>query len=170
MAIDARKSMPWSRRRALAAATSVLAAMALAASMAGRGCRVDEDDPIGAVRDFTAAAATEDHEALFDLLGPGTRAGLDAAARRATDLAGGAHRFDAIDMLSVGKASASPRELRMIERKDDRAVVEIVGPGGEAARLVTVHVDGAWRIELPEYAQPAAPAPGPAQEPALERR
>jgi hypothetical protein len=151
MAIEARKFMPWSRRRALAAATSVLAAMALAASMAGRGCLVGEDDAVGAVHAFAAAAKAEDHEALFELLGPATRAGLDAAARRATDLAGGAHRFDAIDMLSIGKASASPRELRVIERKDDRAVVEIVGSGGERARLVTVHVDGAWRIELPEY-------------------
>jgi hypothetical protein len=161
MAIDARKSMPWSRRRALAAAISVLAAMALAASMAGRGCRVDEDDPIGAVRAFAAAAGAEDHEALFELLGPATRAGLDAAARRATDLAGGAHRFDAIDMLSIGKTSASPGELRMIERKDDRAVVELVGPSGERARLVTVHVDDAWRIELPEYAPERAPEAAP---------
>ncbi|HWN67677.1 MAG TPA: hypothetical protein VNM90_08550 [Haliangium sp.] len=151
--------MPWSRRRALAAATSVLAAMALAASMAGRGCRVDGDDPIGAVRAFADAASAEDHEALFELLGPATRAGLEAAARRATDLAGGAHRFDAIDMLSIGTASTSQRELRMTERNDDRAVVELVATSGERARLVTVHVDGAWRIELPEYA--SGPASGP---------
>ena len=155
--------MPWSRRRALAAATSVLAAMALAASMAGRGCRVDGDDPIGAVRAFADAASAEDHEALFELLGPATRAGLEAAARRATDLAGGAHRFDAIDMLSIGKASTSQRELRMIERKDDRAVVELVATSGERARLVTVHVDGAWRVELPEYAPEPAPEPSGAR-------
>lgn len=158
MAIDARKLMPWSRRRALAAAISVVAAMALAASMAGRGCRVGEDDAVAAVRAFVAAANAEDHEALFELLGPDTRAGLAAAARRATDLAGGAHRFDAIDMLSIGKSKASTRELRLIERQDDRAVVEI-DAGGERARLVTVHVDGAWRIELPEYAY-ATPNPG----------
>lgn len=151
--------MPWSRRRALAAAASVLAAMALAAAMAGRGCRVDEDGPIGAVRAFAAAASAEDHEALFELLGPATRAGLDAAARRATDLAGGAHRFDAIDMLSIGKASVPPRELRMIERKDERAVIEFVDTSGARARLVTVHVDGAWRIELPEYALEPGPEP-----------
>jgi hypothetical protein len=160
MAIDARKLMPWSRRRALAAAISVLAAMALAASIAGRGCRVGEDDAISAVHAFMAAASAEDHEALFELLGPATRAGLAAAARRATDLAGGAHRFDAIDMLSIGKTIASSsRELRVIEREDDRAVVELEA-GGERARLVTVHVDGAWRIELPAYAQHVAPEPG----------
>jgi hypothetical protein len=153
MAIDARKPMPWSRRRALAAATSVLAAMALAASMAGRGCSVDEDGPIGAVQAFTAAASAEDHEALFELLGPATRAGLEAAARRATDLAGGAHRFDAIDMLSIGKpAGAAPRELRVVERADERVVIELVGASDGPARLVAVPVDGAWRIELPEYA------------------
>lgn len=132
--------------------------MALAASMAGRGCLVDGDAAIAAVHAFTAAASSEDHEALFELLGPATRAGLEDAARRATDLAGGAHRFDAIDMLSIGKTSASPRELRVIERKDDRAVIEIVAGSGERARLVTVQVDGTWRIELPEY----APAPAPA--------
>jgi cytochrome c551/c552 len=159
MAIDARKSMPWSRRRALAAATSALAAMALAASMAGRGCRMNEDDASGAVHAFIAAASAEDHEALFELLGPETRAGLDQAARRATDLAGGAHRFDAIDMLSIGKASASSRELRVLEHGDDRAVIEIVSDSGERARLVAVHVEGAWRVELPEYAPPAPPEP-----------
>lgn len=154
--------MPWSRRRALAAATSVLAAMALAASMAGRGCRVDENDATGAVHAFMAAASAEDHEALFELLGPATRAGLDQAARRATDLAGGAHRFEAIDMLSIGKASASSRELRVIEHDDDRAVIEIVSDTGEQARLVAVHVDGAWRVELPEYASDAlAPQTSP---------
>lgn len=165
MAIESRKLMPWPRRRALAAATSVLAAMALAASMAGRGCAVDEDDPIAAVRAFTAAASAEDHEALFELLGPATRAGLDAAARRASDLAGGAHRFDAIDMLRIGRVSASPPELRVIEREHDRAVVESVESSGARTRLVTVLVDGAWRIELPEYAPATGPGPAPTRKP-----
>lgn len=152
MAVDARRSMPWSRRRALAAVTSVLAAMALAASMAGRGCSMDEDEPIAAVRAFAAAASAEDHEALYELLGPTTRAGLEASARRATDLAGGAHRFDAIDMLSIGKAAgAPPRELRVVEREGTHAVVQFLGVSDRPARLMTVYASGAWRIELPEY-------------------
>lgn len=150
MAVETRRSVRWSRRPAVAAIASVLAAMALAASMAGRGCRMAEDDPIAAVRAFAAAAEAEDHEALYELLGPASQARLEAAARRATDLAGGAHRFGAIDMLSIGKADgATLRDFHLVERDEQRAVIEFTGVSGERARLTVMNVNGAWRIELP---------------------
>ena len=136
----------------MAAATSALAAMALAAAMAGRGCRVDANSPEGAVRELVAAVNAEDHEALYELLGPATRARLEAAAKRATDLAGGSNRYSAIDMISIGKGDgATPKDFVIRERGDERAIVELIDTGGERARLTTVYVDGVWRIELPEY-------------------
>lgn len=142
----------WSRRRAMAAATSALAAMALAAAMAGRGCRVDANSPEGAVRELIAAASADDYETLYELLGPATRARLEAAAKRATDLAGGSNRYSAIDMISIGKADgATSKDFVVHEAGNEQAVVEIVEANGERARLTVVHVDDAWRIELPEY-------------------
>lgn len=136
----------------MAAATSALAAMALAAAMAGRGCRVEANSPESAARELVAAANAEDHEALYELLGPATRARLEAAAKRATDLAGGSNRYSAIDMISIGKGDgATPKDFVVREQNEERAVIEIVGANGESARLTTVYVDGVWRIELPEY-------------------
>lgn len=142
----------WSRRRAMAAATSALAAMALAAAMAGRGCRVDANSPEGAVREFVAAAGTDDYEALYDLLGPATRERLEAAAKRATDLAGGSNRYSPIHMISIGKAEGTtPKDIIVQSADDKHAIVEIVDTNGERAQLGVVYIDGAWRIELPGY-------------------
>src|SRR5690606_37707236 len=68
------------KRRALAAAVTALLAVALAAAVAGRGCSSEDDTPEGAVRAFVAAARAGDHEALFELLGPATRARLERSA------------------------------------------------------------------------------------------
>ncbi|ACY12784.1 hypothetical protein Hoch_0143 [Haliangium ochraceum DSM 14365] len=149
-----RRSLPWLRRRAVAAAASVLAAMALAVAMAGRGCEMEGDGPIGAVRAFAAAAQTDDHQQLYELLGPKTRAQLASAAARATELAGGARRFAPIDMLSIGRVEAAPmRDVRVLANDGERATVAFTGEGGRSMQIETVLVgdgDGSgWRVELP---------------------
>ena len=79
-----------SRRSTVAAVTSALAAMALAASFAGRSCRVTQPGPEAAVREMMHAAKTGDRDAVFALLAPATRSRLEVEAKRATDLVGAA--------------------------------------------------------------------------------
>jgi hypothetical protein len=140
-----------SRRSTVAAVASALAAMAVAAAVAGRSCRVTEPGPEVAVRDMVRAAKTGDREAVFELLGPATRARLDAEAKRATDLVGASVRYTAKDLVSIGSSEGTTlTDLTVIEQHDDNAVVEVVSAAGRS-RVDLVRVDGRWRIELPHY-------------------
>lgn len=141
-----------SRRGALAAVASVLAAMALAAAVAGRSCRVTQPGPEAAVRDMIQAAKTDDRDTVFELLTPATRERLDAEARRATDLVGASLRYAAKDLISIGSSDgvADPTDITVLEERGDRAVVEVVSPAGRA-RIDLVRQGGRWRIDLPQY-------------------
>jgi predicted lipid-binding transport protein (Tim44 family) len=141
-----------SRRGALAAVASALAAMALAAAVAGRSCRVTQPGPEAAVRDMIQAAKTGDRGTVFELLTPATRDRLEAEARRATDLVGASQRYTAKDLISIGSsdAAADPTDITVLEEHSERAVVEIVSPAGRA-RVDLVKLEGRWRIDLPQY-------------------
>ena len=140
------------RRSTIAAVASALAAMALAAAVAGRSCRVTQPGPEAAVRDMIQAAKTGDRDAVFELLTPATRERLDAEARRATDLVGASQRYTARDLISIGSSDgvAEPTDITVIEERGERAVVEVVSPTGRA-RLELVKHEGRWRIDLPQY-------------------
>jgi hypothetical protein len=141
-----------SRRSTVAAVASALAAMALAAAVAGRSCRVTQPGPEAAVREMLHAAKTGDRDAVFSLLSPATRTRLDAEAKRATDLVGAATRYTAKDLLSIGSSDgiAAPTDITVLEERGDRASVEVVSPSGRA-RIELVKVEGRWRIDLPQY-------------------
>ena len=144
-----------SRRSTLAAVASALAAMALAAAVAGRSCRVTQPGPEAAVRDMIQAAKTGDRDMVFELLTPATRERLDAEARRATDLVGASQRYRAKDLISIGSSdgAADPTDITVLEEHGDRATVEVVSPAGRA-RVDLVKLDGRWRIDLPQYGGP----------------
>ena len=144
-----------SRRSTLAAVASALAAMALAAGVAGRSCRVTPPGPEAAVRDMIGAARTGNRDVVFELLAPATRERLAAEARRATDLVGASQRYTAKDLISIGSSDGvpDPTDITVLEEHGDRAVVEIVSQGNRA-RVELVKLDGRWRIELPQYGSP----------------
>lgn len=146
------------RRSTVAAVASAIAAMAIAAAVAGRSCRVSQRGPEAAVRDMLQAARTGDVDVVFELLSPATRAGLEAQARRATDLVGGSERFSAKDLVSMGSSDGvpAPTDITVLDELDDRAVVEIVSPAGRA-RVELVRVGGRWLIELPAYGRDLGP-------------
>jgi hypothetical protein len=141
-----------SRRSTVAAVASALAAMALAAAVAGRSCRVTQPGPEVAVREMLQAAKTGDRDAVFALLSPDTHARLEAEAKRATDLVGAAHRYTAKDLVSIGSSDGvpSPTDITVILDRNDRAIVEVVSPAGRS-RMELVKVDGRWLIHLPQY-------------------
>lgn len=143
-----------SRRSTVAAIASAMAAMALAAAVAGRGCRVNDPGPEAAVRDMYQAAKIGDRDAVFELLGPDTRANLEAQAKRSTDLVGGAVRYSAKDLISIGSSEgfAAPTSFNVREFPNDRGEVEVVTSAG-VQRLEMVRVDGHWKIELRAYGQ-----------------
>ena len=138
----------------MAAVGSALAAMALAAAVAGRSCRVTEPGPEAAVHDLLQAAKTGDRDAVFALLSPSTRDRLGGAAKHATELVGASTRYAAKDMISIGSSEhvAPPSDVTVIEERGDGAIVELVSPVGRS-RLDLVKVSGRWLIDLPEYAR-----------------
>jgi hypothetical protein len=141
-----------SRRSTSAAVASALAAMALAAAVAGRSCRVTQPGPEVAVREMLQAAKTGDRDAVYALLAPATRSRLEAEAKRATDLVGAAIRYSPKDLISIGSSDsvAPPTDITVVEERGERAVVEVVSPAGRA-RMELVRVEGRWRIDLPSY-------------------
>lgn len=141
-----------SRRTTIAAITSALAAMALAAAVAGRSCRVSQPGPEAAVRDMLQAAKTGDRDTVFEMLTPATQERLAVQARRATDLVGASTRYTAKDLVSIGSSDgvAAPTDITVLEERSDRAVVEVVSPAGRA-RVELVKIDGRWRIDIPQY-------------------
>ena len=144
-----------SRRSTLAAVASALAAMALAAAVAGRSCRVTQPGPEAAVRDMIQAAKTGDRDAVFELLGPVTQDRLAAQARQATDLVGASQRYTAKDLISIGSSDGvlDPSDITVLDEHGDRATVEVVSPAGRA-RIELVKLGGRWRIDLPPYGGP----------------
>jgi hypothetical protein len=145
-----------SRRSTLAAVASALAAMALAAAVAGHSCRVRQPGPEAAVRDLLQAAKTGDRDAVFELLSAATQDRLAAQARQATDLVGAAQRYTARDLISIGSSEGvpDPTGITVIEEHADRARVEIVSPAGRS-RLDVVKQNGRWRVDLPRYGEPS---------------
>jgi hypothetical protein len=141
------------RRRAIAGATSALAAVALAAAVAGRGCSAEDETPTGVVRAFAQAARAGDREAIFELLGPQTRQRLTEAARRATHLVGGSRRFEPLDLISVGRMGerSVPQRFEMRQQGARAATVEAVDVSGNRSSITVVRVEGGWRVELPDY-------------------
>ena len=142
-----------SRWRAIATAASVLAAMAFAAAMAGRGCRDDMDGPTGAVRQMVTAARAGDGAAVFNLLSPETQERLAAESQRATDLAGSADRYDALNLISIGRTDegTGPKDYKLIEQSSGVALVEVISHGGLREQIRVVKVGSRWLIDLPDY-------------------
>jgi len=139
-----------SRRSTLAAVTSAVAAMAVAAAVAGRSCRVTEPGPDVTVRDLLQAIKNGDRDTAYQLLSPATRARLDVEAKRATDYVGAAVRFSAKDLLSLSSIGPEPSDITVIEEHGDRAVVYVASVSG-GGRIELVRADGGWRIDLPQY-------------------
>ena len=141
-----------SRRVGAAAAVSALAALALAAAVAGRSCRVTDPGPDEAVRDMIRAAKAGERQLVYDLLSPGTQVRLAERAREATEKAGASLRFAAMDLISIGSSEniAPPTDITVLDERNDRAVVEVVSAQGRS-RVDLVRVDGRWLIEMSGY-------------------
>ena len=138
------------RRRLLAALGAVAVALALAIAATGRGCAESDSSPERAAAAFVRAARAGDESAVWELLGPDTRARLEAASQSATDKAGNAHRFTPLELLdvSVPENAYVPVGVRLVSQDAQRARVEVLGPSGQSDAISLVQLAGRWRVEL----------------------
>lgn len=114
------------------------------------GCGGPGRSPESAVRALAEAAEDGDVDAVMKRLGPSTRARLEADARRAAEQAG-RRELDAKDLLAAGWTTPRFRlvEVRLVERRDHRAVVQTRGSHGESERVELVEEPDGWKVELP---------------------
>jgi hypothetical protein len=108
------------------------------------------DDPLDSVRAFDRAAEAGARADVYRLLGPATRARLEADARRAGELSG-RRSVRPEELLAIGWSPRrfTSKTMRVLGRAGDHAEVEVLGAHGEREVLTLVRADGAWRIELP---------------------
>ncbi len=137
-----------SRGHGLTAAITALIAMALAAAVAGRGCNRDSDGPTEAVRAFVEASKRGDRDAALKMLGPRTRAQLEEAAMRATKLVGGEGRYEARDVLQLHNSGPDVVSIVNMGRDGDQASISLTDSQGRKSTVITVLIDGHWRLEL----------------------
>jgi hypothetical protein len=123
----------------------------LAAAIAScGGDRGSSSTPEGAVRALVDAARAADRGGVYRLLGPATRARLEAHAAAARRISGRVPLAPA-DFLSVGWAPPAwePFGMRLVARDDGHAQVEVSSAAGDRFEVQLVRDDGQWRIELP---------------------
>jgi hypothetical protein len=123
--------------------------LALLLLLFGAGCGGTRS-PEGAVRALAEAAEVGDRDTVFALLGPATRARLQADAQRAAQAAG-RRELGAKDLVAAGWSPPRWRavEVDVVSRAGDHATVEVRGPGHERETVACVLVNGHWRVELP---------------------
>lgn len=138
------------RRPALVALVTVSAAVALALGVPTRGCSETDSSPEGAVRAFVTAARAADRRAVWDLLGPATRARAEVAAQAATEKVGGARRFAPVDMIDVAVPESTyvPTRIVVREQTGEHAIVDVLGPDDRRDTVTTVRVANRWKVEL----------------------
>jgi hypothetical protein len=83
---------------------------------------------------------------MFELLSPETRARLEDAAGRASNLVS-ARRYRPEEMISLA-GSGEPRSFELRSEAGGRAVVDVIDERGARTPIELVEVDGRWRIEL----------------------
>jgi hypothetical protein len=135
-------------RRWAAVGTAALAAAVVLAWLRGDA---GTGSPEGIARALVVAAREGDRAAVWEHLGPATRAHLEKAAWDATQKVGGARRFAPLDVLDVRASATSyiPTEIVLRETQGDTAVVDVLGPEGRRDELHLVRVGDAWKVELP---------------------
>jgi hypothetical protein len=130
----------------------VLLAFVLLAGGPPLGCngRDDGSSPEAAVRTLIAAARAGDRGAVYDRLGPRTRAHLEAMLV-ATHRSGGARMLTPGDLVAVGwlPPAWEPAGTRVLHREGDDADVEVYSATGDRQTVHTVREGKSWKVELP---------------------
>ena len=84
------------------------------------------------------------------MLGPKTLAQLEEAALRATKLVGGQGRYEARDVLQLHSSGPDAMSIVNMGRDGDQASISLTDSQGRKSTIITVLIDGQWRLELTE--------------------
>ncbi len=122
--------------------------------LSAAGCTAGDRSPVGAVREFLKQSSMlNSDQAVFDLLGPKTRARLEQVAGKTTTLMGGRRRVTAAKMFLLGLADPPYKvgKITLQRKQGDRAWVKLEDKKKKYTEIwQLVKVDGRWRIELPD--------------------
>ena len=118
--------------------------------LTGCSSRDSADNPEGAVNLFIQAARSGDRAAVYQRLGPDTRARIEALLNSSKH-AGGRLIARPEDFFSVGWAPPAwePAGTRTVQRAGNRAEVEVYSAAGDRDSLTLVREGKEWKIELP---------------------
>lgn len=118
--------------------------------VAGCSSRDRADNPEGAVQLFIQAARSGDRAAVYQRLGPETRARIEALLTSSKHQ-GGRLIARPEDFFSVGWAPPAwePAGTRTVGREGNRAEVEVFSAAGDRHVLTLVREGKEWKIELP---------------------
>jgi hypothetical protein len=116
----------------------------------GCGGREDGSSPEAAVRSLIATARAGDRAAVYNCLGPHTRAHIEALLS-ATHRTGNARMLAPSDLVAVGwlPPAWEPAGTRLLRRQGDDADVEVYSATGERQAVHTVREGRSWKVELP---------------------
>ena len=120
------------------------------------GCRVSKPDhsPVGVVKQLIRAAEQRDAKAIYELLGPRTRARLEASAAKATQDTNAKRKFTPQDMvmsafLPIATGDWKKIKLKELSHNQSNAQVEVKGQGKNQRQVIQLtRVGEHWRIEL----------------------
>jgi hypothetical protein len=149
----ARARKPARRPRALAGVARLLAAALVWAAVTGAaGCSTRDagSSPEAAVQSLIAAARAGDRLAVYQRLGPRTRARIDdllSSARRT----GATRVLRPEDLVTVGWVPPAweAAGTRLLHREGDEAEVEVYSGGGDRQSVRVVRESKSWKVELP---------------------
>ena len=99
---------------------------------------------------FVAAANAGNSAQVYDMLGPSSRRRLDDL-RQSAKRVSGRLALQPPDFLSAGRAPAAwePQGVRLLQRSDTDAVVQVFSAVGDRYSLNLVRQGQRWKIELP---------------------
>jgi hypothetical protein len=132
-----------------ARAAALLAVALLLAAGAGCG-RDDGSSPEGAVRALVASARAGDRLAVYQRLGPRTRARIEELLSSARKT-GATRILRPEDLVTVGWVPPAweAAGTRLLSRHGDDAEVEVYSATGDRQTVRVVREAGSWKVELP---------------------
>ena len=138
------------RLRLVAAAWLAVVIGTSAVLVVGCGARDDGSSPEAAVRSLIATARAGDRGAVYDRLGPRTRAHIEALLV-ATHRTGSARMLAPSDLVAVGwlPPAWEPAGTRVLHRDGAEAEVEVYSATGDRQTVHTVREGKSWKVELP---------------------
>jgi hypothetical protein len=139
------KIRPWPRP-----GTHAIPILALAGALLMGGCQ-QKDDPVAVYRTFATAVEKGEYKQAYQLLSAGTRAILEARARKAHAESGGGVKDDPVLLFfsssSTGARTPPYNKIHLMRMEGDEAVINVSSKQG-TRELKLVKEETGWKLDL----------------------